>query len=72
MSKTKVRMKASVDAAGNYSVHVQLHRGFWSGWKTIRQIEASGGRGGRDPAECVRMAREYMQDLVGVELGVLK
>lgn len=69
MSKTKVRMKASVDTGGNYSVHVQLHRGFWSGWKTIRKIEAFGGR---DPAECVRMAREYMQDLVGIELGVLK
>lgn len=69
MSKTKVRMKASVDTNGNYAVNVQLHRGFWSGWKTIRKIESYGGR---DPAECVRMARVYMEDLAGIELGVLK
>lgn len=67
--KGTLRIKCMIDHEGDYVAAVQVFRGWFSGWRNMRSYYSVASR---TPEEAVRLARQYVAEHEGLELGVLK
>lgn len=67
--KGELRIRCGVDSEGDYFAKVEVYQGFLKGWKKVKAFWAVGMR---DPAECLRNARRYVESHKRLELGVVQ
>jgi hypothetical protein len=65
----EMRIRCGVDSVGDYFAKVEVYRGFWGGWKSVKSFWSVSLR---TPAQALQMAHAWKAENAPIVLGVVQ